>query len=62
MDWGYLVLEVVLVLPLECPQVVVVLLDLLALQLECLMGDLALVVPQLEYLLVDWALEVVQLV
>ena len=33
------------------------------LQSECLLGDLALlVVPQLEHLLVGWALEVVQLV
>ena len=56
MDWGYLVPVVVLHLLPECLQVGVVL------QSECLVGNLVLVVPQLEHLLVGWALEVVQLV
>ena len=57
MDLDYLVPVVVLSLLLEKVQVDVVL------QLECLLGDLVLlVVPQLEHLLVGWALEVVQLV
>ena len=54
MDWGNLVPVVVLCLLLEHLQVDVVL------QFECLMGDLVLVVPQLEHLQVGWALEVVQ--
>ena len=56
-DWGYVVPVVVLHLLLEYVQVDVVL------QLECLLGDLVLLVgPQLECLLVGGALEVVQLV
>ena len=62
MDWGYLVPVVVLLLLLEHSQVVVVLLVPLALQPECLMDDLILVVPQPEHSLVDWDLEVVHLV
>ena len=54
MDWGYLVPVVVLCLLLEHVQ------DDVVLQLECLMGDLVLVVPWLEHLLVGWALEVAQ--
>ena len=54
MDCAYLVPVVVLHLLLERLQ------DDVVLQSECLMGDLVLVVPQLEQLLVDWALEVVQ--
>ena len=57
MDWGYLVPVVVLCLLLEHVQ------DDAVLQSECLLGGLVLlVVPQLEHLLVGWALEVVQLV
>ena len=56
MDWGYLVPVVDLDLLLGHLQVDV------GLQLECLMGDLVLVVPQLEHLLLGWVLEVVQLV
>ena len=62
MDWSYLVPVVVLLPLLECSQVVVVLLVLLVLQPECLMDDLVLVVPCLEHSLVNWVLEVVQLV
>ena len=55
MDLDYLVPVVVLCLQLEHVQGDVVL------QSECLLGDLVLlVVPQLDYLLVGWALEVIQ--
>ena len=54
MDWGYLVPVVVLHLLLEHLQ------DDVVLQSDHLMGDLVPVVPQLEHLLVGWALEVVQ--
>ena len=54
MDWGYLVPVVALHPLLEHVQYDVVL------QSEHLMGDLVLVVPQLEHLLVGWALVVVQ--
>ena len=63
MDWDYLVPGVLQLPLLECLQVVVALLVLLALQPECLLGDLApqvfavllaLMVPLLECLQVGW--------